>query len=82
MQQEMIMLSHTFGTRSEKILKIINVFYENPILSIKELVKKTEIPDKTMRTLINLMIEKDIVKEITGYGRNKLFAFDKYLKLF
>lgn len=82
LQHEMIKLSHTFGSRSEKILKIINVFYENPILSIKELVSKTEIPDKTMRTMINLMIEKNIVKEMTGYGRNKLFIFDKYLKLF
>lgn len=82
LQQEMTTLSHTFGSRSEKILKIINVFYENPILNIKELVMITEIPDKTMRTLINLMIEENIVKEMTGYGRNKLFAFDKYLKLF
>lgn len=82
LQQEMTILSHTFGSRSEKILKIINVFYENPILSIKELILKTEIPDKTMRTLINLMIEKNIVKEMTGYSRNKLFVFDKYLKLF
>jgi len=48
----MMELSHTFGSRSEKIIKIINVFYENPILSIKELVKNTEIPDKTMRSLI------------------------------
>ena len=78
----MTILSHTFGSRSEKIIKIINVFFENPILSIKELVMNTEIPDKTMRTLINLMIENDIVKEMTGYGRNKLFVFDKYLKLF
>ncbi len=75
-------LSHTFGSRSEKIIKIINVFYENPILSIKELVKNTEIPDKTMRSLINIMLKNDIVKEMTGYGRNKLFVFDKYLKLF
>lgn len=82
LQQEMTTLSHTFGSRSEKILKIINVFYENPILNIKELVMITEIPDKTMRTLINLMIEENIVKEMTGYGRNKLFVFDKYLKLF
>ena len=82
LQKEMVELSHTFGSRSEKIIKIINVFFENPILSIKELVKNTEIPDKTMRTLIYLMIEKDIVKEMTGYGRNKLFIFDKYLKLF
>ncbi|MCF7792434.1 MAG: Fic family protein [Candidatus Cloacimonetes bacterium] len=82
LQQEITILSHTFGSRSEKILKIINVFYENPILSIKELVMKTDIPDKTMRTLINLMMEKNIVKEMTGYSRNKLFVFDRYLKLF
>jgi len=82
LQKEMMELSYTFGSRSEKIIKIINVFFENPILSIKELVKKTEIPDKTMRTLINIMIKKGIVKEMTGYGRNKLFVFDKYLKLF
>lgn len=82
LQKEMMELSHTFGSRSEKIIKIINVFYENPILSIKELVKNTEIPDKTMRSLINIMLKNDIVKEMTGYGRNKLFVFDKYLKLF
>ena len=80
--KEMIEKSHTFGSRSEKIIKIINKFYENPILSVKELVKITGIPDKTMRSLINVMIDKDIIKEMTGYGRNKLFVFDKYLKLF
>jgi len=30
LQKEMMELSHTFGSRSEKIIKIINVFYENP----------------------------------------------------
>lgn len=44
--------------------------------------RRTKIPDKTMRTLLNVMIEKGIIKEMTGYGRNKLFVFDKYLKLF
>jgi len=82
LQKEMINKSHTFGSRSEKIIKIINSFYENPILSVKELVKMTKIPDKTMRTLLNVMIEKEIIEEMTGYGRNKLFVFDKYLKLF
>ena len=82
LQKEMIEKSHTFGSRSEKIIKIINTFYENPILSIKELVEKTKIPDKTMRSVINVMIDKEIITEMTGYGRNKLFVFDKYLKLF
>ncbi|MEA1972304.1 MAG: Fic family protein [Candidatus Cloacimonadota bacterium] len=82
LQKEMIEKSHTFGSRSEKIIKIINSFYENPILNVKELVSMTKIPDKTMRTLLNVMIEKGLIKEMTGYGRNKLFVFDKYLKLF
>ncbi|MCD4817407.1 MAG: Fic family protein [Candidatus Cloacimonetes bacterium] len=82
LQKEMMEKSHTLGSRSEKIIRIVNKFYENPILSVKELVKITGIPDKTMRSLINVMIEKDIIKEMTGYGRNKLFVFDKYLKLF
>ncbi len=82
LQKEMIEKSHTFGSRSEKIIKVINSFYENPILNVKELVTMTKIPDKTMRTLLKVMIEKGIIKEMTGYGRNKLFVFDKYLKLF
>ncbi|MEA2095195.1 MAG: Fic family protein [Candidatus Cloacimonadota bacterium] len=82
LQKEMIEKSHTFGSRSKKIIKIINSFYENPILNVKELVTMTKIPDKTMRTLLNVMIEKGLIKEMTGYGRNKLFVFDKYLKLF
>jgi Fic family protein len=82
LQKEMIEISHTFGSRSEKLIKIINSFYENPILSVKELVEMTKIPDKTMRTLLNAMIEKEIIDETTGYGRNKLFVFDKYLRLF
>jgi Fic family protein len=50
--------------------------------TLKELVEMTKIPDKTMRTLLNAMIEKEIIDEMTGYGRNKLFIFDKYLRLF
>jgi len=73
---------NTFGSRSEKISRIINMFYENPILSIKELVNVTNIPDKTMRLLIELMIKNSIIREITGYGRNKLFVFHEYIKLF
>jgi len=82
LQKDIQIKLHNFGTRSEKIAIIINVFYQNPILSVKELVSLTSIPDKTVRNLLILMLENDLVTEMTGYGRNKLFVFDKYLKLF
>nr|MDA3886694.1 Fic family protein [Candidatus Delongbacteria bacterium] len=82
LQKEIQIQLHNFGSRSEKIAIIINMFYQNPILSVKELVLLTSIPDKTIRNLLRLMLDNDLVTEMTGYGRNKLFVFDKYLKLF
>lgn len=82
LQKEITEILHVFGKRSIKISKIINVFYENPILNVKEIVNKTSIPDKTVRNLIDLMIENKILKEITGYERNKLYLFEKYMSIF
>jgi len=43
-------------------------------------------PIKYVSTYRNLRVkefeEKDILKEIIGYERNKLFVFDKYLSLY
>lgn len=82
LQAEMNRLMTQFGSRADKISVIINKFYENPIMSIKDLVENTGIPDKTMRNLIALIEEKGIIEELTGHERNKLYVFDKYLKLF
>lgn len=82
LQGEMHKIIAQFGSRIDKINMIINKFYENPIMSIKDLVENTGIPDKTMRNLISIMEEKNIIKELTGHERNKLYVFEKYLKLF
>jgi Fic family protein len=36
----------------------------------------------TVSSLIEGFEEKGILKEITGYERNKLFAFEKYLNIY
>lgn len=82
LQKEMEVRLRTFGARAEKINSILNAFYENPILSVKDIVTKTKIPDKTTRNLLDLMIENNLIKEKTGYERNRLFIFDKYFSLF
>lgn len=73
---------HSFGTKSEKINTILNSFYDTPILSVKDIVTRTGIADKTTRNMIELMLEEGLIKEMTGYGRNKLFIFEKYFNLF
>ncbi len=82
LQKDIEIRLRAYGSRAEKINTIINAFYENPILSVKEIVLKTGIPDKTARNLLGLMLEDNLIKEMTGYERNKLFIFEKYFNLF
>ena len=81
-QKDMEVKLHSFGTKSEKINTILNSFYDTPILSVKDIVTRTGIADKTTRNMIELMLEEGLIKEMTGYGRNKLFIFEKYFNLF
>ncbi|MGM0509209.1 MAG: Fic family protein [Fusobacteriota bacterium] len=71
-----------FGSRSEKIDNVINEFYERPIMTIKDIVETTGVPDSTSRKLVKDMIESGILKEITGYGRNKKYVLYRYLNIF
>ena len=82
LQKDMEVKLHGFGTKSEKINTILNSFYDTPILSVKDIVTRTGIADKTTRNMIELMLEEGLIKEMTGYGRNKLFIFEKYFNLF
>lgn len=82
LQKDMEVKLHSFGTKSEKINTILNSFYDTPILSVKDIVIITGIADKTTRNMLELMLEEGLIKEMTGYGRNKLFIFEKYFNLF
>lgn len=82
LQKDMEVKLHGFGTKSEKINTILNSFYDTPILSVKDIVIRTGIADKTTRNMLELMLEEGLIKEMTGYGRNKLFIFEKYFNLF
>lgn len=81
-QRELNAIIPSFGARAEKVSKIIDIFYESPIRTVKAIVEETNIPDKTVRNIIGELEKKGIVKEIKKIGRNKLYVLDKYLKLF
>lgn len=82
LQKDMEVKLHSFGTKSEKINTILNSFYDTPTLSAKDIVIRTGIADKTTRNMLEMMLEEGLIKEMTGYGRNKLFIFEKYFNLF
>lgn len=36
----------------------------------------------TINGIVNALLDKDIITETTGYSRNQIFAFEKYINLF
>lgn len=70
------------GAKSGDAYKVLDVLYSNPIIDAQ---KVSTVIGKSMRTayqLIYLLEELEIVKEITGSQRGKLYLFEDYLNLF
>ncbi len=68
--------------RPENTIKIIELFYDNPILSSKQIQAITGLTQPTVDSAIKGMLEKDILIEITGYSRNRIFALHNYIDIF
>ena len=82
LQQSLEMRISRLGARSADAHTIVNYLYKKPIISASEV---TGIINKTSPTAYSIMadLEKiDVVKEITGAQRNKLYLFKEYVDLF
>ncbi|MGB4098066.1 MAG: Fic family protein [bacterium] len=70
------------GKRAKKALILFHQLFRKPILSVSDVQNITELSSKAANDLVALFVELGILKEITGYQRNRIFAFDEYIRLF
>ena len=68
--------------KQENAKKVINVLYDEPIINRKKLTELTEMKSSTIKDTVNSLLKNDIIVETTGYSRNQVFAFQKYIDLF
>jgi len=70
------------GGRPDNILKVVRAFYDNPVLSVNNIVKITGIKKGTVENTINRLYDAKIIGEVTGYSRNRMYILYDYLKLY
>ncbi|WP_019603970.1 Fic family protein [Teredinibacter turnerae] len=70
------------GKRAALANQALQVLYRKSIVSAADLEQALEITTPTANKLIQALMEKDILIELTGQQRGRLYAFDRYLKLF
>lgn len=82
LKQEMDTKVVSFGKKAHNASKLLEFLYQRPIISISDIIEPLDVSKPTANSLVKEFEEKGILKEITGYERNKLFVFDKYLSIY
>jgi Fic family protein len=72
----------TLGKRAGVAEKLLEHLYSNPIMNATQMAKKLDISYMSATTLAKQFEQLGILKEITGFKRNRLFVFSEYLALF
>ena len=68
--------------KAENARKVIDVLYQEPIINRKILQRKTGLKDTALKSAVNALLNSEMLIEMTGYNRNQIFSFQKYIDLF
>ncbi len=72
----------SLGKRVSLARKVMKLLYRQPVFNAAMLEKTLEITHPTANTMIDSLIKKEILEEITGQQRDRLYVFKPYLNLF
>ncbi len=67
--------------RAGTALHVFDALCDRPIITLKEVVRRTGLTFATAAKGMGILEELGIVREITGKKRNRIFAYDRYLTI-
>ncbi len=70
-----------FGSRMSNAQKVMNYLYQRPIINAETVSKTAGISMPSSYRIIELLERAEILKEITGSQRGRLYVFENYLNL-
>ncbi len=70
------------GKRINKGKKLVSFLYRKPLINVKDVENILNVTTKPANGIIQEFEKLGILKEVTGYKRNRLFLFEDYFKLF
>lgn len=70
------------GKRAAKAQELLRTLYSQPVMNANEVAARLKITHQSASSLIRAFEQLDILAEITGRKKSRLFVFSDYLKLF
>lgn len=78
-EKEQIM---NMGKRSKQALDLFHHLFTKPVITVSDAQKMTELSPKSANELVRIFVDFKILRETTGYQRNRVFVFDDYMRMF
>jgi len=72
----------TLGKKQMLARKVLQYLYSQPITDMQSIANATNVSVPTISRLLNDFLKLEILVELTGFKRNRVFAFEQYLELF
>jgi len=82
LRQEMDSLTISYVKRAENVQILMKNLYRRPAVTANEAAELLGVSHQAASALLKKMVSDGILKEITGYQRNRVFMFFRYLELF
>jgi len=72
-----------FSTRRQNNAQLLmKTLYQQPVIDIKTVAKLLAVETNTAAYLINDLVKYNVLEELTGKSRNRMFWFKEYLRIF
>jgi len=73
---------NTLGRATPNAIRVVDYLYAKPVVTAQELAKQLDINANTSNRMVQALRKLDILHEITGQQRNRVYYFRDYYKLF
>lgn len=71
---------HALGRKGMSALKLHDLLQQQPVTTVPRLVAKHGMSAPTANSALRLLVELGVARELTGYQRNRVFAYHEYLR--
>lgn len=82
LRREMDALILTMGRRAENAQAVLDSLYKRPAITVVETAALLGVSHTAANNLIKQLESLGVVRELTGYQRNRIYLFERYLNLF
>lgn len=82
LQKQTDLKIQSLRSRAVNAQKVINYLYQKPVINVDKVIEITHLSFPSAYKLIAELERMEILKEVTGGQRGRMYVFENYLKLF